>query len=179
MMKHHFKWKAPIILLVVFLVLHFVLPEKINVNIPSAQAEMSSTTKPFFEQPAGMSTSTPPLPEIPAPVQKPKKVIVPTPQVSIDGQVTAPVTAYSEIDSCHYAGCPMASGVRAYVGAAACPSWYQLGTKIQILGEIYTCEDRTATRLDGRFDIFMGYGKASHQRALQFGIQKLQVLILE
>lgn len=179
MIHHPFKWKAPAFLLAVFLVLHFVLPEEIITKPVSAQAEMSPTTKPFNELSAGMSTSTEPKKEIPVPVQKPVAVIPPAPKPVVSGQITAPVTAYSEIDSCHYAGCPMSSGKRAYVGAVACPSWISLGTQVVISGVTYTCEDRTATRLDGRYDIFMGYGQASYDKAIQFGIQRLTVTILK
>lgn len=47
---------------------------------------------------------------------------------------TATVTAYSELDSCHYPGCPMASGKKAYIGAVACPRHIKLGTTVIISG---------------------------------------------
>ena len=86
------------------------------------------------------------------------------------------VTAYSEIDSCHYANCIMASGKRAYIGAIACPRDIKLGTKIKIANKWYICEDRTALSLDGRFDIFMGYGKKAYNKAIKFGKQLLPVI---
>lgn len=89
------------------------------------------------------------------------------------------VTSYSELDSCHYPGCLTASGKPAYIGAIACPRKYKLGTKVEIKRKTYTCEDRTAKRYDGRWDIFQGYGKEAHTKAINWGIQKLEVKILK
>lgn len=88
---------------------------------------------------------------------------------------TATVTAYSELDSCHYPGCPMASGKKAYIGAVACPRHIKLGTTVIISGLPFTCEDRTAKRYDGRYDIFMGYGKQAHTNAIIFGKRTLTI----
>lgn len=93
--------------------------------------------------------------------------------------IQATVTAYSEIDSCHYENCVMASGKRAYVGAIACPRNIPLGAEVMIAGETYRCEDRTNLALDGRYDIFMGYGKESHRRAIEYGIQTNEISIRE
>ena len=87
------------------------------------------------------------------------------------------VTAYSELDSCHYPGCPMANGKKAEIGYIACPREIELGTKVEIEGKTYECGDRTAKRYDGRFDVFMGYGEEAHREALNFGIRKLIVAI--
>lgn len=92
----------------------------------------------------------------------------------------SPITAYSELDSCHYPNCAMASGRRAYRGSAACPRNVPLGTKIYIEGEGYfTCEDRTAAHLDGRYDIFMGYGQYAYEQAIKFGIKQREVTFIE
>ena len=88
----------------------------------------------------------------------------------------ATVTAYSEYDSCHYENCEMASTKRAYVGAVACPREIELGTKVIILGREFTCEDRTALRFNGRYDIFMGYGQEAYNKAVNFGIKELPVI---
>ena len=37
--------------------------------------------------------------------------------------------------------------------AVACPQSIKLGTVVEIRGETYICEDRTARKYDGRFDI--------------------------
>lgn len=92
-------------------------------------------------------------------------------------KIIAEITAYSEIDSCHYEGCPMANGVKAQVGYVACPRSMQHGTKVEIDGVKYECGDRTAKRFDGRFDIFMGYGQESYDKAIEFGIKEKEVLV--
>lgn len=92
--------------------------------------------------------------------------------------VVALVTAYSEIDSCHYENCAMASGKRAYVGAIACPRDIELGTEVIIDNTTYICEDRTNKNLDGRYDIFIGYGQSSYDEAIVFGIKEKEVEIL-
>lgn len=92
--------------------------------------------------------------------------------------VTAEVTAYSEVDSCHYKNCAMATGNRAYIGAVACPRSIELYTRVVIDGKPYICEDRTHKDYDGRFDIFMGYGKENYKKALTFGKQTKEVQVL-
>jgi hypothetical protein len=37
--------------------------------------------------------------------------------------------------------------------AVACPQGIKLGTVVEIRGETYVCEDRTARKFNGRFDI--------------------------
>jgi 3D (Asp-Asp-Asp) domain-containing protein len=91
--------------------------------------------------------------------------------------VSAVVTAYSEIDSCHYKDCVMASGVPAYVGAVACPRNIPINTKVVIEGITYNCEDRTNKSLDGRYDVFIGYGKESHTKALIWGKRELTIKV--
>lgn len=95
-----------------------------------------------------------------------------------DTELIALVTAYSEFDSCHYPNCVMANGKRAEVGYIACPRKIPLGTKIELLGAIYECGDRTAKWVDGRYDVFMGYGQESYDKAIQFGKQELLIEIL-
>ena len=87
------------------------------------------------------------------------------------------VTAYSSWETCQRTDCIMASGKKAYIGAIACPRDLDFGTKVVIKGKEYTCEDRTALRYNGRYDIFMGYGFYAYQEAMQFGKQKLEVII--
>ena len=73
----------------------------------------------------------------------------------------------------------MASGNPAYVGAVACPRDIELYTRVIIDGNPYICEDRTSLIYDGRYDIFMGYGKESHNKAIAYGIKKREVQILQ
>jgi 3D (Asp-Asp-Asp) domain-containing protein len=97
------------------------------------------------------------------------------PEQASSTTVIATVTSYSSVDSCHYPSCVMASGRPAYVGAVACPRRVPLGTVVHIAGTRLVCEDRTAKRFDGRYDIFQGYGEPAHQKALRFGKQTLEV----
>lgn len=88
------------------------------------------------------------------------------------------LTAYSEFDSCHTgASCLMANGEKAHISAMACPREIPLGTEIEYQGKIYTCKDRTALYLNGRYDIFMGYGEEAYNKAIQFGIRKDTIII--
>ena len=71
----------------------------------------------------------------------------------------------------------MASGKRAYVGAVACPRTWELGTKIEIDGIEYTCEDKYNKNLDDRIDIFQGYGAESYEKAVVYGKQIKTIVI--
>lgn len=68
----------------------------------------------------------------------------------------------------------MASGKQVYFGAAACPRAIPLGTFVEIgtLGD-FKCEDRTALKNDGTFDIWAG----DYDSAIQFGVQHLSITI--
>ena len=94
--------------------------------------------------------------------------------------IIAEISAYSEIETCPFSRCVMASGRRAYIGAVACPRTLKFGTRIAIggLGE-FVCEDRVSERLEGRYDIFMGMGSESYVKAKDFGIKKLKVEVIE
>jgi len=93
-------------------------------------------------------------------------------------EFVAVVTAYSEIDSCHTgASCLMASGKKAYVGAIACPRNIKFGTRVLIDDKPYTCEDRVSTKYPERFDIFMGYGEKSYEKAIKYGKQNKEIKI--
>lgn len=89
------------------------------------------------------------------------------------------ISFYSAIDSCHTgASCLMANGKRAQIGYVACPRRYKLGIKVRIDGKVYECGDRTAKWVDGRWDIFTGYGKEAYRLALQNGLKTKIVEIL-
>ena len=90
------------------------------------------------------------------------------------------ISAYSELDSCHYPtkdGCLTASGKVAEVGMVA-TNLYPFGTKLRINGQIYTVEDRISKRFNDRVDIYQGYGQRAHDQAIEFGIQHLEVEII-
>ena len=71
----------------------------------------------------------------------------------------------------------MANGKPAKIGYVACPRYLALGTIVELLGTTFECGDRTAKWVDGRFDVFMGYGKEAHEDALNFGIKNLTIVI--
>lgn len=85
-------------------------------------------------------------------------------------------TAYSAGDG-YTPGTTMASTKEVYEGAMACPSKYELGTKIKVNGKTYTCEDRMAKRFrDGEyFDIYM----ASQDEAIKFGRKEIAYEVIK
>lgn len=98
--------------------------------------------------------------------------VIPTPKAV--EELKAEVTAYSstpdQTDSTPFI---TASGSRVRKGIVACPRRLEFGTKVEIQGKMYTCEDRMAIKYDGNFDIWM----PTRSQALQFGRQILQVKI--
>lgn len=69
-----------------------------------------------------------------------------------------------------------ASGARTRDGIIACPAKYEFGTKVEINGERYTCEDRMNPRYDGEhFDIWM----QTKAEAFKWGRRLVEVTIIE
>lgn len=90
------------------------------------------------------------------------------------------VSSYSELDSCHYpakGGCLTSSGRIAKLGMVA-TNLHPFGTKLRIGNEIYIVEDRISKRFNHRYDIWMGTGEKAYKQALNFGIQYLEVEII-
>ena len=56
----------------------------------------------------------------------------------------------------------------------ACPREVKFGTKVKIGEKVYVCEDRTALRYNGRYDIW----HESYEDALEFGIKSVEVIVL-
>ena len=90
-------------------------------------------------------------------------------------RVEAIISFYTDIDSCHHKGCLNASGRKPQFGDTACPRAIPLNTIVHIQGEDYVCADRTAKWVDGRYDIFLGYGEEKHKQAKRMGIFKTDV----
>ena len=89
-------------------------------------------------------------------------------------KVYATITAYNPTEAqCDSTPDIMASGARVYEGAIACPRELAFGTSVEIDGVIYTCEDRTAKKYNGRYDILM----FSYEEAIEWGRQEKEVLI--
>lgn len=92
----------------------------------------------------------------------------------VSDTVITSVTAYTPKETC--GDCIMASTKYVYDGAVACPRDIEFGTKVKIFDKVYTCEDRTALRYNGRYDIFMW----DYYKAKEFGIKKnTEVIIYE
>lgn len=97
--------------------------------------------------------------------------------------VTARITKYSRKDSCHNPRgneCLTAAGRDTKEGVTvACPHGMKLGTKVEISGHVYTCEDRTARWVQeergATFDIFT----EDYDAAIQWGVKKMEVTILD
>jgi 3D (Asp-Asp-Asp) domain-containing protein len=91
----------------------------------------------------------------------------------------ATITAYNLVESqCDYTPFIGASGKDLrYAGKTlACPKRYPLGTKFEILGEVWTCEDRLNIKYDNRFDLnFL----MDIEAARSFGVQRLSVRIIK
>lgn len=87
--------------------------------------------------------------------------------------VTATTSAYTKIETCPNTECITASGTRPQAGVSvACPRDISLGTKIEIAGQEYTCEDRTHSRFDGRYDLYMGDTEQAWLMAKEYGLQE-------
>lgn len=70
------------------------------------------------------------------------------------------------------------AGTRAKQGRTiAAPRSIPLGTKVKVEGldGVYTVEDRTARRFDGRWDLYFD----NHKAALRWGKQELKVTIIK
>lgn len=103
--------------------------------------------------------------------EEPKKKVEP----KIREEVVAEITAYTaSVDETDDTPNITASGKVVGPGMVACPYKYKFGTRVMILGKIYTCEDRMSRKYPDRFDIFVG----SKQEAYNFGIKTLTVKIL-
>ena len=112
--------------------------------------------------------------------------------------ITAQVSAYSELDSCHTktdtGECITKSGrilkrdmddvINAMLnkqdGVIACPREIPFGHRVVLSTDsnfmgVFICEDRTAEYIDGRFDVWFGYGDRAHEAAKKFGVQKMNV----
>lgn len=97
-------------------------------------------------------------------------------QLEVDSnRFVADITAYSSSPDETW-GDPFvtASGRPVADGVVACPRRLPFGTKVRIANRTYTCWDRLHPRYDDRFDIW----KPSKEAALQFGRQRLLVVVM-
>ena len=73
--------------------------------------------------------------------------------------------------------CINSAGKRAVIGDYACPRDIKLGSRIRIDGEVFTCNDRTNLKYNGRYDKFMGY-MDDDTPAREYGLQVKEIEIL-
>lgn len=99
--------------------------------------------------------------------------VAPTPL--IDGvSILAEVTSYtSEPGQTDDTPLITASGTHVHDGTIACPRRYKFGTRVEIGGKFYTCEDRMSERFPDRFDIWM----ESNDDAIAWGIRTVEITI--
>src|SRR6266478_392422 len=85
-----------------------------------------------------------------------KALVQPAPPSKPDIYVETYVTGYNTVPGqTDNTPCIAASGANicGRHDAIACPQGIKLGTIVEIRGETYVCEDRTARKYNGRFDI--------------------------
>ena len=90
----------------------------------------------------------------------------------ISAEVSAYTSSVEETDDTPHL---TASGSQTRPGVIACPSRLEFGTKVEIFGKLYVCEDRMNQRYAGKdvFDIWM----PSKELAIEWGRQHLEVKI--
>lgn len=69
-----------------------------------------------------------------------------------------------------------ASGKYPFVGGCACPRNIHFGVLVEINGNTYICNDRTALRYNDRFDIF---STGTREEMMKFGKKKLLIQIIQ
>lgn len=93
--------------------------------------------------------------------------------------IQADVTAYSPYETCpkgRAENCINAAGQRPREGvSAACPRKIKKGNGFSLLGKRYICDDRTARKYDGRFDLYF----ENRADAIAFGKQRLTIFIYD
>lgn len=76
--------------------------------------------------------------------------------VFCEGEFVAETTAYNTVEGqCDSSPCFGASGknICGRNDTLACPRKYKLGSRFEIYGKVWVCEDRTNKKFDGRFDL--------------------------
>lgn len=101
------------------------------------------------------------------------------PQAKSGQWISAIVTAYSPKETCPQGkseNCINASNSRPISGlSVACPRRLKKTQRVIIQGHTYRCDDRTASRYDGRLDIYV----ESYAEAINFGKQKLTIFLYD
>ncbi len=93
--------------------------------------------------------------------------------------IYAQVTKYTKIETCPNHQCRTANGDAPTKNeGVACPRSIPLGTRVKIEEKTVVCNDRTARKYDGRFDIYNGTTQEDYQEALAWGVKTLPITIL-
>jgi len=87
-------------------------------------------------------------------------------------EVTAYTSSIEETDSTPFL---TASQTKVRNGIIACPRDLEFGTKIEIEGKIYICEDRMALKNNGKFDIWV----ESKDLAFEWGRRTIKAKIFD
>lgn len=88
-------------------------------------------------------------------------------------EIEAITSKYTAVETCPNTECVTASGDKPIAGITiACPREIALGTDVEIQGKMYKCQDRTALKHNGRYDIFEGYTVEDWQNAKEYGLQQ-------
>ena len=91
--------------------------------------------------------------------------------VIVRAEVTAYTSSEDETDDTPHI---TASGKQTRRGIVACPRKYPFGTRVEILGKEYICQDRMNARYDEEWDIWM----STKKEAIQFGRKTLSIKLL-
>ena len=88
------------------------------------------------------------------------------------------ITAYSSEES-QTDSTPFltASQKQVQEGFIACPRKYPFGTRVEIAGRTYTCEDRKNIRYESYPEEYFDIWFPSTELALEFGIKQVQIVI--
>lgn len=90
--------------------------------------------------------------------------------------VKAEVTAYTaSVDETDSSPSITANGERTRLGGVACPLTVPFGTKVEIEGHFYHCNDRMNSRYKSNFDILV----SNKEVAMQFGRKTITIKIYE
>lgn len=103
-------------------------------------------------------------------------------QEKLNKTFKASVSMYSRKDSCHNKvgnKCLTAIGRDTKQGTTvACPRNIKLGTKVQVDGFTYTCEDRTAKWVEDKFGPTFDIFTENYSEAVAFGRKSLTITML-
>lgn len=101
-------------------------------------------------------------------------IVIEKQPIVIQAEVSAYTASVEETDS---EPLITASGARVRKGLIACPAWLEFGTRVEINGEMYDCQDvmNLRYRYKKNFDIFM----ETKEEAKSWGRKQIQIKIYQ